>query len=187
MSPLFLRNGKVELELSEPSTRDAGCPYCSEVFPPPEKHTPVNEIGQDYRNHLASAHPIQDHDLRTTRWRDGIFIRCEPWQPEPRLLRSRKEPRRNHGLQKIVRIGGGEPESDDEWASVVCRCGWQGLSVKGTALAWHELRVHYRNDYRLVCPHCGWYHEDQDRQEVERMMAQHIGTGHPDHFPWGYR
>ena len=187
MSPLFFRNGRVDLELPDTTTaQEVRCPYCGRAVPPAKPNTPIGEIGKDFRDHLAAVHPLQLHDLKTTRWQKGNFIRCEPWQPKGRALRSRKEPRGNHGLHKIVSIGGGEPESDDEWVTVICRCGWTGLSVHGTKLAWHELRIHYRNDYRLVCPHCDWYYEDQDSEHAARTMAQHIGTGHPERFPWGH-
>jgi hypothetical protein len=187
VSPHFVRGGRLEVKFPETrSTERTRCPFCAETFPPTPPRAPVAEIGKDYRDHLAAAHPVQLHDLKTTRWHDGSFVRDEPRQSKPRNLRSRMQPRGNHGLLRLEGIGGGPPESDDEWVTVTCKCGWTGLSVRGTKLAWHELRIHFRNDYRLACPHCGWYWEGQDREEAERTIAEHIGTSHPDRFPWGY-
>lgn len=185
VSPLFLRDRRFVMELMDrDAPRMTHCPFCTAIFPPPAPKTSVAEIGKDYRDHLAHAHPARLRDLRTTRWRDGTFIRCEPWQPGPRRLRTRREPRGNHGFESLTRIGGGPPESDDESLVVVCRCGWTGLRVHGRQPAMRDLQVHYRADYRLACPFCGWYWEDQEREHAERQMAQHIGTAHPENFPW---
>lgn len=183
------------------------CPFCGRIF----------QVRRLYREHLQMDHPVQDHDLQTTRWHNGVFVRCEPYTgpKDPRLqrrgipgrlLRERRTPRGSHGLERLVRLEG-EPdnwtativpsESPDPLRSrddrqehtpvlVICRCGWKGMSPSGERGAWHELRVHFRNDYRLECPFCPWRWEDQVRDETERVMAQHIGTAHPDKFPWDY-
>ena len=165
----------------QPST----CPYCHQAFPAPSPSTPVALIGQDFRDHLSTSHPLQSYDLQTTRWHNGEFVRCEPEQPGTRHPRERRQPRGGHGFARLVRMGG-EPESDTEWVVIVCHCGWQSASVFGESLAWHELRVHFRNDCRLTCPYCDWRWEEQERDPAEREMARHIGILHPDRFPWGY-
>lgn len=176
--PFFLRNGRLEFEdpVEGASYR---CPFCDRVFAAiPAPGAPANETGREFREHLASAHPVEDHDLRTTRWREGTFVRCDPRNPRVGPLRQRKQARGKHGVEEIVPVGGGA-------LLIRCHCGWFAVGFE-SELAWCELRVHYRNDYRLACPHCGWYWEDQDREDGEREMALHIGMRHPERFPWGY-
>ena len=153
------------------------CAYCGRVF----------SVRRLYRDHLKEAHPVQNYDLLTTRWRNGAFIRAplEDINRPPRALRTRRQPRGNHGLDRIVDVGGG-PGGGQEVLMVVCHCGWTGMSIHGRNVAMHELELHYRNDFRVICPHCAWRWEGQDREQAERTMAQHIGTAHPDTFPWGY-
>lgn len=161
------------------------CPFCGQKFDPPSPDTPVAAIGQDFREHLRVLHPIQDHDLQTSRWDNGVFVRCEPETPSHRVMRQRKQPRGDHAFARLERVFG-EAESDTECVVIHCRCGWKSDSLFGESLAWQQLRVHFRNDYRLTCPHCGWRYEDQEREPVERQLARHIGMQHPDQFPWGY-
>lgn len=159
------------------------CPYCLISIPPDPPDTPVNAIGQAYRDHLRTAHPVQHHDLHTTRWHDGLFVRSQPPISTARILTERRgDPPPGHGLAQLVSI-----DSDDANQVVVfCACGWKEIVLHGAAEAQHVLRVHYQQIHRLVCPYCGWHWESEGRDDVEREMARHIGVSHPERFPWGY-
>lgn len=62
------------------------------------------------------------------------------------ILRERQHPPPGHGFKDMLTIEyrpAQRRDGDSDTVLVVCHCGWQGLSVCGTDLAWHELRVHY--------------------------------------------
>lgn len=161
------------------------CPFCTQTFEPSAGSAPVNSVGEDLRNHIREAHPVQDRDLKTTRWQKGAYVRCDEELSRHRLLRQRRQPPAGHGLAQIQPVDGAR-ESEHEGVLITCKCGWRSFSAFGEGDAWHQLRIHFRNDYRLVCPHCELRVEDQDRDHSERALAQHIGIEHADRFPWGY-
>lgn len=119
------------------------CPFCERSFEDDRPETPVNELGQELRDHLQTDHAVQDHDLKTTRWVDGAFVRTEPWLPQRRILRQQRRPPTGHALERFEQVDG-EPGATES-VLVFCGCGWRGLSLHGTEQAWHILRVHFRS------------------------------------------
>lgn len=162
------------------------CPFCDHVFERPvPPSTPAKDIGRDFRDHLHTEHPVQDRDLKTTRWHDGMFLRCEPEQARgPRLSPSRSNPPPGHGLARLLHLD--ERESDDGPMAVFCTCGFKDVGYTGRRQALAALRWHWARGQRIECPYCGWRWEWDVREDVEREMALHIGMAHATRFPWGY-
>ncbi len=164
------------------------CPFCDQIFggPVPEG-TPLAGIGRDFRDHLTTEHPVQEHDLATTRWHDGLLVRCEPAPPMrgPRLLPKRKTPPPGHGLLRLIPLD--ERESDQGPFAVFCTCGFRDVAPSDKREAFACLHWHWARSNRLACPFCQWTWESDLREEIEREMARHIGMQHPERFPWGYQ
>lgn len=175
------------------ATEDSGlnaykCPFCVRWFGGKvAADPPVNEIGQDFRDHLRADHPVEDQDLRTTRWQNDRFVRCDPpvERSGPRPVPRRRDPPAGHGLLRLLPLD--VPESDDGPLAIFCECGFQDVATRGRDQAMACLEWHWGRGNRLRCPICDWPWESDVLESVERDMARHLGMSHAERFPWGYR